>query len=87
MYKIKHISTGEYLTSPEIKIYSYSGQRYGKYAIFTSTSGKVWKTKGPAISAFKKTIKSAIKYNFDINDFILEKYELVVSETITAYNI
>ncbi|TXG86399.1 MAG: hypothetical protein E6R13_00575 [Spirochaetes bacterium] len=83
MYRIKQISTGKYLTHPEIVKYTW----HDKPVISETPKGKIWKTRQPAIVAFKITIKSAIKHKLDPADFVLEKSEMVVTETINHNNI
>lgn len=83
MYRIKQISTEKYLTHSEIVKYAWNN----KPVISKTKKGKIWKNLQAAIDAFKITIKSAIKYGFDPADFVLEKYEMVVTETINHNNI
>ena len=78
MYRIKQISTNRYLLHPEISNYNDT------LMICKSTKGKFWKQRQAAIDAFKITIKTALKCKLDVNDFVLEKNEMVVIETITA---
>ena len=83
MYRIKQISVERYLVHPEIVKFPW----HNKPTISRTKKGKIWKIKQAAIDAFKITIKSAIKHGLDPADFVLEKYEMVVTETINHNNI
>jgi len=86
MYRIKQISTNRYLTHPEI-VKAYFTWQNNIPSISTSKSGKVWKIRHAAIEAFKITIKTATKCGLDPADFLLEKYEMIVTESINHNNI
>lgn len=81
MYRIKQISTNRYLTHPEITNWN------GRISISTSKKGKIWKIRQYAIDAFKITIKTAKQNGLRTDDFVLEKYEMVVTEIIDCNNI
>lgn len=80
MYRIKQISTGLFLKNTLILQHSNNNSIT---SIFATKTGKIWKTKGPAIKAYTTFLLDVKKYKLNPNDFILEEIELVVISTIT----
>ena len=83
MYKIYHIPTQRYLNTPEVVQYSSIKEP----SINTGPTGRIWKTRGSVVTAFKTTVKSAKKCGLNPRDFRIDEVKTVVVHSILPHQI
>ena len=83
MYKIYHIPTQKYLNTSEVIKNDFIKKPY----INTSETGRIWKTRGSAVNAFKSTVKTALKSGLNPRDFRLDEVKVVTVHSILSHQI
>ena len=84
MYKIYNIPAQRYLRTAGVLWYP---QTMDEPYVNTSPTGRVWKTRGSAINAFKKTLKEAKAAGLDTKDFRLDEVKEVVVHSILPHQV